>query len=491
MTHSDSYALGFTTLDHEIENTPLTVTGALPDWLSGSLIRTGPARFEVGKQAYIHWFDGLAMLHAFAFDSGSVRYSNRFIRSRSWREAEEKGRIARGEFMTDPCRTIFGRVAALFAPKLTDNANVNIGVLGQRIVALTETPMPIRFDPHTLETQGHLALGEAVKGQVSTAHPHSDGMRSYSYVIEMGRRSVYRLFVDEGGQQRVLAELPADQPSYMHSFGMSQRYLILTEFPLRVNPLRLALSGRPFITNYRWQPERGTIFTVVDKTSGTVVARAEAAPCFAFHHVNAFEEKDAVHVDFLAYPDAGVIDRLRLDRLRAGGPSSAVSTLTRFSMPLGGADSGSQAVEGEILCDTPFELPRIDYLRRAGRRHIHVWGVGQSDAATFLDMIVKIELAGAAPVVRRWHKDDCYAGEPVFVARPDGNAEDDGILLSVVLDARAQTSFLLVLDAATLAERARATVPHHIPFGFHGNHFPDPALPASVRTPQRSRPVVG
>jgi beta,beta-carotene 9',10'-dioxygenase len=479
VTYSSPYALGFSTLDREIDRVPITVAGALPEWLSGSLIRTGPARFEVGEDAYVHWFDGLAMLHAFAFEAGAVFYSNRFLRSHSWCEAEAKGKIARGEFMTDPCRTIFGRVIELFDPKTTDNANVNVTVLGDQMVALTETPMPISFDPVTLETRGHLALSKEVNGQVSTAHPHNDGTRSYSYVIEMGRRSVYRLFVDEGSRQRVLAELPVDQPSYMHSFGMSERYLILTEFPLRVNPLRLALSGQPFITNYRWQPERGTIFTVVDKGNGAVVARAKGPPCFGFHHVNAFEESGAVHVDFLAYPDAEVIERLGLDRLRAGNPSHAVSTLTRVSIPLGSAESEPLMVEGKVLCDTPFELPRIDYVRRAGRRHAHVWGVGQSEAATFLDMIVKVELAGARPVVRRWHEDGCYAGEPVFVARPGGEAEDDGILLSVVLDTRARTSFLLVLDAATLAECARAAVSHHIPFGFHGNHFPDPSRPAA------------
>jgi beta,beta-carotene 9',10'-dioxygenase len=56
----------------------------------------------------------------------------------------------------------------------------------------------------------------------------------------------------------------------------------------------------------------------------------------------------------------------------------------------------------------------------------------------------------------------------VFVPRPGGVDEDDGVLLSVVLDAAARASFLLVLDARTLKEQARALVPHHIPFGFHG-----------------------
>jgi len=69
---------------------------------------------------------------------------------------------------------------------------------------------------------------------------------------------------------------------------------------------------------------------------------------------------------------------------------------------------------------------------------------------------------------REWRDDGCYPGEPVFVRRPDGSDEDDGVVLSVVLDATAGRSFLLVLDAASMSELARAEAPHHIPFGFHG-----------------------
>ena len=56
----------------------------------------------------------------------------------------------------------------------------------------------------------------------------------------------------------------------------------------------------------------------------------------------------------------------------------------------------------------------------------------------------------------------------MFVAAPDAEGEDEGVLLSVVLDGARGNSFLLVLDAHTLDELARAEVPHHIPFGFHG-----------------------
>jgi carotenoid cleavage dioxygenase-like enzyme len=59
----------------------------------------------------------------------------------------------------------------------------------------------------------------------------------------------------------------------------------------------------------------------------------------------------------------------------------------------------------------------------------------------------------------------------VFVPDPGREAEDAGALLSVVLDAARGTSFLLVLDASTLEELARAGVPHHIPYSFHGQFF--------------------
>jgi carotenoid cleavage dioxygenase-like enzyme len=39
-----------------------------------------------------------------------------------------------------------------------------------------------------------------------------------------------------------------------------------------------------------------------------------------------------------------------------------------------------------------------------------------------------------------------------------------------VLDGGRRASSLVVLDARSMSEIARASVPHHIPFGFHGQH---------------------
>src|SRR5437660_7062204 len=100
---------GFRSLDQETRIDELPLEGRLPDWLGGSLIRTGPAKWEVGEQKMRHWFDGFAMLHRFGIAGGKVSYANRFLETKAYRAAQEQGEIVYSEFGTDPCRSLFGR----------------------------------------------------------------------------------------------------------------------------------------------------------------------------------------------------------------------------------------------------------------------------------------------------------------------------------------------------------------------------------------------
>ena len=79
----------------------LPVEGKLPPWLSGALLRTGPAKYDLERQTLNHWFDGLAMLHRFGFADGQVSYRNRFLQSNSYREDMAAGRLVRGEFASE------------------------------------------------------------------------------------------------------------------------------------------------------------------------------------------------------------------------------------------------------------------------------------------------------------------------------------------------------------------------------------------------------
>ncbi len=70
-----------------------------------------------------------------------------------------------------------------------------------------------------------------------------------------------------------------------------------------------------------------------------------------------------------------------------------------------------------------------------------------------------------------WTPPSAACGEPIFVQDPDGTAEDHGVLLSVVLDNLEEKSFMVVIDAASMSEVARAAVPRPIPLGFHGQYM--------------------
>ena len=115
-----------------------------------------PAKLEIGDRRLGHWFDGLAALNRFGFAAdGEVSYKSRFIQSQAYRDAQ-RGEWLEGAFATDLRRSTLKRVQSIFSPDFTDNTNVNLARIGERYIAMTETPLPIEFDRDTLATVGGL-----------------------------------------------------------------------------------------------------------------------------------------------------------------------------------------------------------------------------------------------------------------------------------------------------------------------------------------------
>ena len=72
---------GFADLRDDTDIASLPVTGRLPAWLRGSLVRVAPAQWDVGERTLNHWFDGFAMLHRFQLSECNVSYANRFLQT--------------------------------------------------------------------------------------------------------------------------------------------------------------------------------------------------------------------------------------------------------------------------------------------------------------------------------------------------------------------------------------------------------------------------
>jgi len=488
-----TYRIGFTNLDKEVRIDQLPVIGTIPAWISGKLFRNGPARFSCGD-SWVDWFDGLAMVHAFTIDNGRVSYANKFLRTSNYQEVQKTGKMSYGGFAQDPCRTIFQRIAGYFQPiksKFPEipNANVNIAHYGDNFVALTEIPLPVEFDPETLETLGVLNYQDALPKSAihDTPHPHYDPVHKEHliYFTKFGRVSSHNICrIKDGSVKReIIATIDIEQPSYMHSFAITEKYAILAALPLVVNPLDLILKQQAFIKNFVWKPELGTKFMVVDRLKNKLVGIYRAEPFFAFHNVNAFEEFGQIVLDIVTYPNAAGIGKAKISELLAPFTAYAqldstqmgreldadileAGTLKRFTI-----DINSGAVHSRKLAAERIELPRINYENYNGKNYTYVYAYSKSHREPYYvaDKLVKLNIKNSTQL--EWKQEKCYPGEPVFLGRPGAKQEDDGVVLSVVLDAKRATSFLLILDGKSFTEIARAEVPHHIPFGIHGQFF--------------------
>jgi carotenoid cleavage dioxygenase-like enzyme len=457
--------------DHECP-----VAGEIPDWLDGRLFRNGPGRYSAGDREVNHWFDGFALLRAFDVGDGAVTYSARLLDSEAYRHVRDHGELGYMEFGTNPDQGILRRLYQVARGGFTDNASVTVTRIGGEFTAVTETPRSVRFDPDTLAARETHTFDDDLSAVWSLAHRHYDFDReaAVGLAVDIGRRSHYRVYRrPKGGTRREeLGSVAVDRPSYMHSFAVTTDHVVLTEHPFDTHPLRLA-TGKPFVENFRWRPDAGTRFLVLDRGSGDLVAEHTVDPFFTFHHANAFVDDGVVVVDLVAFDDASVVDRLYLDELRRPDATPPGGELRRYRLPLAGGRP-----ESEPLHSGPLEFPMIDYQQRVGRQHRYVWGAGsEADRPRgFLDCVRKVD-ARAGEVTVTWTEPDTFPGEPVFVGRPGRGAEDDGVLLSVALDAVAEQSMLLILDAADLSELARAPLPGVLPMGFHGQFFTGDGVP--------------
>lgn len=464
------YELGFGKTDQEIHLDSIPVRGKIPDWLQGMLIRNGPGTFQVGKEHFRHWFDGLSMLHRFTFQGGKVGYANKYLQTRAHQESMEAGRIVYSEFATDPCRSLFGRAMAVFSPTTTDDAKVSLANLVGHYTALAETPIQVEFNPQTLETIGNFQWEQKPVGQMTTVHPTFDSARGevYNLVVRYNALSHYNFYrMTEFGKPQLVNSIPVSQPAYLHSFGMSRNYLILAEFPLVVYPIRLLLWLAPFIENFRWKPGRGSRFFVIHRGSGDLVAQFDSDAYFAFHHVNAFERGDDLVVDLVAYDDSNILKAYYLDNLSNSELELPFGKLRRYILPLKG-----KSPRFEVISESCMELSHFDvgrYNMRPDYRFVYAVGLRSEKRTGFYNQLIKVDIDTRKEVY--WYEDECFPGEPIFVPRPGGSKEDDGLVLSVVLDALHGNSFLVILDAGTLEEIARAEVPHPILFGYHGAFF--------------------
>lgn len=440
----------------------MEVTGRLPSWLRGQLVRTCPADFQRGSHPAQHWFDAHGLLYGFELGD-RVRFKQRLLASRVLAEVD-RGSGASATFGTDMKRGLLRRLIEPI-PHLTDNANVNVVPWQGKWLAMTETPHQHVIDPDTLASQGLYRYDDALPAGLSmSAHPQYDAALGalVNVGVTLGAKSelwVYRQN-KESHTRVVEGKLALKRPPYLHSFGLTDSHVLIIDHPLTVNPLKILFSNRSFYSHFSWQNERGTRLWKLDRCSGAWAAY-ETESLFCFHVVNAFEQGGDVVLDFLAFDDAGIVAALSTAALAREQPSLLPRFVRARLVP------GRRQVQLETLSDARFEFPQINYRARQGKPYSTAWGAKLENVGGVLrSQILKVGV-GTGELLRR--ADELTYGEPVFVPRPTASAEDDGVLLTVGSHPHQELTRLAILDARTLEPLASCAVGLSLPLGFHGN----------------------
>ena len=426
--------------DHE-----LPVTGVIPPDLGGRLLRNGPNPAVVpDDQSRYHWFSGDGMVHAISLAGGkAVGYRNRWVRTRALAAKVE----------TTPPRGP--------AEPIDGGANVHVIRHAGVTLALVDSGFPHALSPDLSGARIHDF--DSALGSPMTAHPKVDpasGELVFFGSDVFGPPFLRYHVADAAGALVRTEEIDIPRATMIHDFGVTATRVVFLDLPV-VFDLGLANEGRSI--PYQWMPDAGARVGVMSRTDPASGVRwIGIDPVYVFHVLNAFDDGDTVVLDVVRYDRA-------FDTLPGEPIASTLPALARWTI-----DLATDRVSERWIDDVPVEFPRIDGTV-AGLPHRYGYctllaeqvelpaprGLVKYDLAR--DESTRFELGA--------HR---FPGEPVFVRAPDGNAEDDGWILSVVYDATRDASDLVILDATAFAGPPVATVhlPARVPFGFHGSWVP-------------------
>nr|AIC07011.1 putative carotenoid dioxygenase [Blastocladiella emersonii] len=583
--------LGFSECAEVLTPLALQVEGNIPDWVSGVFYRCGPGKFEVETElpssegdgrvvAIDHWFDGFSLLHRFEVRGGQVFYRNRFTSETQESVMKTTGALPLSFAQSqDPCKSMFKKFFTISLAIPTEfNVNVSVtpgfpvryprpgtddtgnGEWRQILLAKTDANILQELDAETLQPRGYTAytkMNPKFVGIMTSAHEHYDTTTGeyINFLQDPGPVISTHVFTvnaahPKGGE--VVCTLRTRRASYMHSFAVTQRYIILI-----CCPYYWSMGGIPIVFTHtvasalEWHEHVPVYMYVIDRASKRHVATYQADPFFVFHTINAYDvvykrtsatadaadaaaadggaepvdEDIDIVIDLCAYRSPSNIQEMYLDKFRSGTTDFEASHLRRYTLrgvrtvasrsalgastyrwwqamagwmwPSGDPAVAASATPGpggsgypratyDIRSGPGPELPVIhpDYFRRADYQF--AFCVVASARMPF-EALVKINVRTRAAV--EWRVPGCYPSEPVVVPRPreagGTGAEDDAVVLSVVLDGNARQTFLLVLDARTFKEIGRASMNtgRVVPFGFHGVYAPMPYDPLAQGKP--------
>ena len=435
---ADNYA----PVAEELTATDLKIEGELPKELNGRYLRNGPNPLAPVDMAKHHWFSGEGMVHGVRLEEGrALWYRNRYVRS-------EAIVAALGE-------EVAGR-------QLGGSANTHVIGHAGRTFAIVEAGSPPVELTYELETVGANNFFGTLPDMAFSAHPKIDpdtgDLHAMAYSWPGFLDHVQYVHVGRDGRVKKTLDIPVPGMVMMHDMSLTSRYVVIYDLPVTISG-ELIQRGMnfPFAWNDDYAPRVG----LLPRDGGAAdIIWAEVSPCYVFHPMNAYDDADGnVVLDVCRYERMFLNDN--------NGPfRDSQATLDRWTVNPTTGKLTEQRVS-EQKQDFPRVHPGLNSKPYRFGYSVAVEGPG-FPAINKYDMTTGAHSQFDLGPGR-------HSGEPYFIPREGGTAEDDGYLMSYVYDGARDASELLVLDASDLGSKplARVMLPGRVPYGFHGSWVPD------------------
>merc|ERR1712168_201858 len=194
------------------------------------------------------------------------------------------------------------------------------------------------------------------------------------------------------------------------------------------------------------------------------------------HFINSYEEGNFVYIDYIMYTDMTFISSFIIDDLKDPVKRNTLDQnceIKRFAINVADQTVDVQdmpltkGLENANVMDMPTINPNYLY-----EPHCYVWGVSiKADRENLPVQWLSKKNKWEPEKDKVWYKENHYSTEPIFVPAPDGKEEDDGVILSSILDGEKGVSYLGVFDASTMELPSTSYLPFHIPTTLHGMFF--------------------
>ncbi|KAJ4830753.1 hypothetical protein Tsubulata_020784, partial [Turnera subulata] len=459
-----------------------------------------------GKSSHI-WVEGEGMLHALYFGKASdgsrrVLYNNRYVETDTFKLEKQRNKPS---FLP----AIEGNSPAILSAYLLNLlrfgkvnkhiSNTNVVEHSGKFYSTAENHIPQEIDIFTLKTLANWDLNGAWN-RPFTSHPKKAPSTGELVIMGVDATKPYLILGDLVHK----VDLKLNRCTLCHDLGVTWRYNVIMDFPLTIDVPRL-LRGGPLIKyNEEDYARIGIMPRYGDAES---VKWFDVQPNCTFHILNCFEDGDEVIVrgcraldSIIPGPDLGLNkfewfskrlkhmeegddvkhegeDGLLFTRcyewrlnMKSGQVKERYLTGTDFSMDfpmINGDYSGTKNKFGYtqiVDCDASSKSGIVKY---GGLAKLHFEGPDSHRNSHSAEVLTKVEY-------HKFEKNTFCTGA-AFVPKPGKTVEeDDGWIITFLHDEDTFKSKAYIIDTKNFTNEpvAKITLPHRVPYGFHGAFMP-------------------